>query len=289
MTFSAGFDVGGTNLKAVVLTEGGEVVRRALRPSGPEPLAWRSPLRALCSEFTAEFGPIGRVGIAAPGLVPPSGDGVHWMIGHRSDLVGFDFAAEFPEARVRVANDGRAALWAEACYGAARGVRNAFMLTLGTGVGGAALVDGHLLEGALGRAGHLGHITLDADGPRDIVNTPGSLELAVGNVTIGQRQDRYATTLELIEAARVGEPAAQEVWRTTVRHLAVGIVSLINVLDPEVVVLGGGIAEAGDALFDPLREEMERVEWRPYGRPVRVVKAELGEVAGAVGAAALAL
>jgi glucokinase len=160
------------------------------------------------------------------------------------------------------------------------------LLTLGTGVGGALMVDGRLLRGHLGRAGHLGHVSLDVDGPPDVTNCPGSLEHAIGNVTIAERTGgRFKTTHDLIAASRAGDRLATDVWLQSVRALAAAVASLTNVTDPEVVIIGGGIARAGAALFDPLNEGLDRFEWRPHGRKARVVPAALGEYAGAIGAA----
>jgi glucokinase len=188
--------------------------------------------------------------------------------------------------RVPVVNDAQAALLGEVWQGAARGSRNVMLLTLGTGVGGALMVDGRLLRGAVGRAGHLGHVSLEPDGPGDIVNTPGSLEDMIGNCTVERRTGgRFKSTHDLIAAHLAGDADASRVWLRSVHALAVAVASLINVADPEVVIIGGGIARAGPALFDPLNAGLDRFEWRPHGRRARVVPAALGEYAGAIGAA----
>jgi glucokinase len=174
--------------------------------------------------------------------------------------------------------------------GAAQGLENVFMLTLGTGVGGAAIVEGRLLRGHLGRAGHLGHITLDSRARNDDVGTPGSLEMAIGNKTLlGRSHGRYTSTETLVQHARTGDPEAIGLWLESVRGLAVGINSLINVLDPAAVILGGGIAQAGPDLFDRLEEILDGHEWRPKGARVRILPAALGELAGAYGAARQAI
>jgi glucokinase len=148
------------------------------------------------------------------------------------------------------------------------------------------VVDGVLLRGHLGRAGHLGHISLDPAGAPDIVNTPGSLEDAIGDATVLERSDgRYASTRDLVAAASRGDPHARAVWTQSVQALGAGIASLINVLDPEVVVIGGGIAKAGPRLFRPLAMFLKQFEWRPGGHHARIVPALLGERAGAFGAA----
>jgi len=187
---------------------------------------------------------------------------------------------------VPVLNDAHAALLGEAWVGAAAGYRNVVLLTLGTGVGGAILADGRLFKGHIGRAGHLGHISLNPDGPPDIVGTPGSLEQTIGNSTLPVRSGgRFSSTRQLVEAHLKGDAEATDVWLRSLYNLAAGITSIINALDPEVIILGGGIAQAGPALFEPLARFVERVEWRPQGESVRIIPAALGDLAGTLGAA----
>jgi uncharacterized phosphosugar-binding protein len=207
------------------------------------------------------------------------------MPGRLRGLEGFDWARALG-APVAVLNDSHAALLGEAWKGAAAGGRDVVLLTLGTGVGGAVLTGGRLLTGHLGRGGHLGHLSLDPDGPPDVTGMPGSLEGAIGNCTLAQRSGgHFRDTRELVEAHRRGDARATAVWLESVRRLACGVASIVNAVDPEVVVLGGGIALAGEALFGPLARFLDGVEWRPGGRRVRVVPAVLGDHAGALGAA----
>jgi glucokinase len=148
------------------------------------------------------------------------------------------------------------------------------------------MVDGRLLRGHLGRAGHLGHICLDIDGEPDIVNVPGSLEVMIGNYSIGSRSGgRFGNTHEVVEAYRRGDAEAKVVWERSIEALACGVVSVVNVLDPEVVIVGGGISVAGEALFGPLERRVRELEWSLEGEHVRIVPAGLGEFAGAMGAA----
>jgi glucokinase len=159
------------------------------------------------------------------------------------------------------------------------------MITLGTGVGGAIWSGGRLMKGKIGRAGHLGHLSVDSNAPCDDFNTPGSLEDAIGNQTIGLRgEGRYATTHALLDAYATGDEHAKRVWLTSVRHLAAAIASLINVLDPELIILGGGIATgAKDLLFKPLQQALDDFEWRPGGQQARLAPAMLGDRAGCLG------
>jgi glucokinase len=202
-------------------------------------------------------------------------------------LEGFDWGAWLDRpGRLPVLNDAHAALVGEAWQGAARGCRHAVMLTLGTGVGGAAIVDGQLLRGVSGRAGHLGHISLDPRGASGILRTPGALEELIGECSLPARtQGRFTTTRDLLAAATSGDLEAHGAWMASVRALACAVASFINVFDPEVVILGGGVTDAGDHLWTPLRRELDEIEWRPGGQQVPIVRAELGGWAGAYGAA----
>jgi glucokinase len=292
MNVIAGLDIGGTQIKAGAFDESGRLLASALTPG--EALcgdSWRQSVRDALAILEKEAGcRIERAGIAAPGLAAKDGRSIRNMPGRLNGLAGLDWT-EFLQRRqpVPVLNDAHAALLGEVWCGAARGVRDCFMLTLGTGVGGAALCHGRLLTGHLGRAGHFGHISLDPDGSPGITGTPGSLEDAIGNHTVAQRTaGRFQSTRELLAAAETGDAVAAAAWDKSVRALAAAIASLINVLDPEVVILGGGIMAAHEKLLLPLSAWLDRMEWRPLDTPVRILPATLGEIAGACGAAACA-
>jgi glucokinase len=244
-----GLDLGGSRLKAIALTpEGKELARETTPTHGPD---WQANVLACVVGILQKLGrPLG-IGAAAPGLAAGDERSITHMPGRLPGLEGLDWTTFLGSPTpVPVLNDAHAALLGEVWLGAAKGAENVFLLTLGTGVGGAAICDGRLLRGHLGRAGHLGHITVDSAGPPDIVNTPGSLEDAVSNHSLGVRTEGlYTMTSDLIVDVKRGLPAAQAVWNRTINDLAAGLVSLINVLDPELILLGGGIAEAGDILL----------------------------------------
>ena len=285
---AVGIDVGATNIKIVAVTETGEIVYQAQEPTDETAFAWAERIQQQLQRIEAQQNaPATRIGIAAPGLVAPDGRSIAWMQGRMAAVQGLDWTTYLhSEQIIPVLNDAHAALLGEAWIGAAAGSRNVIMLTLGTGVGGGALVDGQLLRGHIGRAGHLGHICLNPNAPLDIVATPGSLEDAIGDCTIIQRTNgRFISTAQLTQAVQSGDREAEHIWQRSVYHLACGLTSLINTLDPEVVIIGGGIAAAGELLFQPLRQHLDRIEWRPTGTQVRLVRAQLGETAGAVGAA----
>ena len=285
-----GIDLGGTQIKGVVVTADGEILRRELRETKDDTngRAWAETIRALADELGRDL----PLGFSAPGLAARDRRSIAHLPGRLHGLEGLDWTGFLDRgALVPISNDAQASLLGEAWLGAARGLHDAILLTLGTGVGGAILADGKLLRGHIGRAGHFGHACLDVDSPhKSIVGTPGALECAIGNYNIRERTGgRFTTTHELIAAFHAGDDFAREVWLKSIRALACALASFINIIDPEAVILGGGIAQAGDALFEPLRKELAKIEWRPAGHSVRLVPAALGEWAGAIGAAREAL
>ena len=289
MEYALGIDLGGTNVKAIAVTTKGRVLAEASVPTGgTNHSRWQNAVRSAAKKIQHQVksAPIW-IGVAAPGLPASDQRSIAYLPGRLPGLEKLDWQKffTFPHA-IPVVNDAQAALLGEVWLGAARRAQNVILLTLGTGVGGAALVDGRLLRGHLGRAGHLGHISLNPDGERDIVNTPGSLEAAMGNCTLLARSGgRFSETEKLVTATLRGDAEARRVWLDSIRALAAALASLINVTDPQTVVIGGGIAQAGPSLFGPLRRQLARFEWRPDGAKVRIVAAKLGDRAGAFGAA----
>ena len=289
MKYAIGLDIGGTNIKALAVTPGGQVLAQVAVPTGDNgKRGWYLNVRRAKDslERVVKRKPTW-IGLAAPGLAAADQASIAFMPGRLPGLEVLVWQKFLKVSHpVPVLNDAHAALLGEVWRGAAQRSQNAILLTLGTGVGGAALVDGRLLRGHLGRAGHLGHISLDPAGAPDIARTPGSLEDAIGDCTVNARSGgRFSSTKKLVAASNEGDAEAQRVWRKSAQALAAGIASLINVLDPEVVVIGGGIAQAGESLFRPLKEHLNDFEWRPGGNKARVVPAQLGDRAGAFGAA----
>jgi glucokinase len=285
--YAIGFDIGATNIKAVAVSPSGQFLRSDYFESGDATAEWLARVKQHAVEIERSQGKARWIGIAAPGLAAKDGRSIAWMQGRLAGVEGLDWTKHLGrEHLVPVLNDAHAALLGELWRGAAVGARDAVLLTLGTGVGGAIVCDGRLLRGHLGRAGHLGHLSLDPAGSPDIVGAPGSIEDAIGDHTVHRRTGgRFRSTEALVAAHRAGNADASRTWLASVKSLAAAIASIINAVDPEVVILGGGIARAGDALFDPLRRYLDDFEWRPGGEAVRVIPAALGEQAGAIGAA----
>ena len=296
MGLGIGIDLGGTRIKGAAFDLGsGERLHRGDRPTldgereSGEP-AFAAEARALKSELESMAGQSAAlIGLSAPGLANHDATAIDYMPGRLDGLEGLDWSGVFDQPTT-VLNDAHAALMGEIWQGAARGMDDVFLLTLGTGVGGAAVVNGQLLRGHLGRAGHLGHIALDFHGSGDICGTPGSLENLVGNHNIAERSSgRFATTHEMIAALEAGDPKARQTWDESMRALAAGIASLVNVLDPEAVLIGGGISRAWEHLEPRVSEWLEKFEWRPGGARVELRRAALGEWAGTYGAAYFAM
>ncbi|MEM8783778.1 MAG: ROK family protein [Planctomycetota bacterium] len=285
-----GLDIGGTAIKAVRIDpETGEVLKQLTEATPDTGEALIATARGMVEALGG-----GKVGVAGPGLADERNRWIAWMRGRMEMLEGLDWSAALGDLSgagggVPVINDAQAATFAEAWIGAAAGRQSAAMLTLGTGVGGALILDGRLVMGRFGRAGCFGHLTLDLDGTPDIVGTPGSLEDLVGNHTVEQRTG-FASTRALAEAAAAGDAEAEKHWARTVYALACGVNTLINAVSPEAVIVGGGIAASGDTLFGPLRAAVAKLEWRPWGQAdaTPILPATLGPWAGAIGAAKFA-
>ncbi len=220
-----------------------------------------------------------------------------------------DVLAERLGLPVAVDNDGNAAMLAEWRWGEARGARHAIMLTLGTGIAGGLLVDGRLVHGARGAAAELGHIIVDADGPPCPGSCPdhGCLEALVSghaigleglrrareapNSALGRALDsgREITGALVTELAHDGDPVAGEVMTLMGERLGLGIVTLVNIFNPEVVVVGGGAIAAGELLLAPAREVVARRALPVNRADVRLVSARFGAESGMLGAACMAL
>jgi len=211
------------------------------------------------------------------------------MPGRMQGLENFAWK-EFLQKPTYVLNDAVAALIAETTLGAAKNKRHVVLLTLGTGVGGAILIDGKPYLGAFSKAGHIGHMVINDEQECDVTGMPGSLEDCIGNCTIEKRsRGRFSSTHDLLIAYKNGDAFARDVWLKSVRQLAIGIASITNILSPEMIVLGGGIAEADEMLFEPLSEFLTQFEWRTGGNKVQLVKAVFGDLAGTIGAASFAM
>jgi glucokinase len=215
-----------------------------------------------------------------------------------------DRIAERLELPASLDNDANCAMAGEWWVGAAQGARHAVTFTLGTGIGGGIVVDGKLLHGASDVAAEVGHITIETNGRRCGCGNDGCLEAyasgpAIARRTIEALEAGAESSLRLVvlndlsqitaqtvyAAAAAGDPLALEVVQETAKYLGVGVANLINILNPEVVVICGGVTQAGDRLFTPLKREVNRRAFRPAVQACRIVPGLLPGTAGVVGAA----
>jgi glucokinase len=302
-----GIDIGGTKLAAGAVGPDGAVLSRARRDTPADDV---DGILAAVGDVVAELAPDGGlpIGVGAAGLVDADGavryaPNLEW-----EDLPLRDVLAERLGVPVTVDNDANVAAWGEFRLGAGREASSSMvMLTIGTGVGGGLVLDGRLVRGASGMAGEMGHMVVDAGGPRCPCGNLGCLEALASGTAIGRtardvlrREDLPVPTAlrdldeltgkSVTAVAREGDEVAVGVLASVGWWLGVGIASLVNVLDPQLVVVGGGAMQAGELLLGPARESAAS---HLLGRSKRslppIAPAALGDDAGVVGAALLAL
>ena len=286
-----GIDLGGTRIKALALDADGNILHQLYKPTNDgDDAVWKNAVAEAVNELKQNISTEKIVvGISAPGLPNNDNTAIAFMPGRLQGLENFLWK-DFLQMPTYVLNDAVSALMAEARLGAAKHKKNVVMITLGTGVGGAILINGKPYQGAFNKAGHVGHIVINDEGEPDVTGMPGSLEDAIGNVTVERRSNgKFASTQQMLDAMRAGDEFAKNVWHTSVRKLAIGIASVTNLLSPETIILGGGITEAGKDLFEPLEEYLTKYEWRAGGNKVQIIKAAFGDLSGAAGAACFAL
>jgi len=303
-----GVDLGGTKLLAGSVDAELRVHHRAYRLSRRDAVV-ETIVEAVQEAREAAQREIRAVGVGVPCLVVP-GSGVAMACNHFPlvDVPLRDLLAERLGLPVVVENDATAALIAEWRYGAARGARNVVMLTIGTGVGGGVVADGQIVRGATGAAAELGHIVIDESGPPCPGNCPnrGCLEAFVSGPALALEgraravaysdsglgralaAGREITGPLVTELAHDGDDAARAAIAVLGRHLGVGITSLVNVFNPEAVVVGGGLVAAGDLLLAPARQVVAERALPTARDQVRIVPARFGHESGMLGAAALA-
>jgi glucokinase len=289
-------DIGGTRVKSGLVSADGQVLSQHAEPTPSSLAAMRAWMRKIATVIPSTG--IAGVGIGCKGIINPSSTLVESLPGTLHFLEGHKLSSFLPpRLRVEADNDARVAMAGELQWGAAKGRSNALMLTLGTGVGGAVLAEGRLLRGASGIAGHVGHLTVDADGPPCICGNRGCLETyfsapAIEAAAQASVRRGVATTLkdnstcqQIFAAAAAGDMVAKIVITEAIKKLGGAIAGLIHLLDPEVIILGGQITEAGAQLLKPLRAEFG---WRTKTLLRRSVPVLLPKVtSGLAGAAAL--
>lgn len=302
-------DIGGTKLAVAVVTRNGQahglVVEPTRRDEGPGIIIRRLFDMGRRAIAASGFEAVAAVGISCGGPLD-SRAGVLLNPLHLPgwiDIPIVDLArAEFGVPAV-LANDASVAALAEYRYGAGRGTDTLLYLTISTGVGGGAVINGRLHAGAAGNGGEFGHILVEPGGRRCLCGRLGCLEVYASGSSIATRareavessggRSALAALPEIraehvAAAAAEGDPVALAVWEETTTLLAAGITDLVNILEPDMVILGGGVTRAGAALLDPIRTAVLRDAMAPAAAAVRLERAELGDIVCVVGAAAMA-
>lgn len=293
----AGVDVGGTRIKAALVTPAYETLSAVTTPTpkditadiGAVVHATVTDLLARAAQHDRPARLVG-CGVVVPGLVDETrGVGAYSVnLGWR-DLPIRDPVASLLGVPTVVGHDVRAGLLAETRLGAARGARHALFLPVGTGIASALLLDGAVVT-ADGRAGELGHLVIDPAGPACGCGATGCLEVIASAAAIEReyaaRTGRIVAAEEVAERASAGDPDATAVWARAVAALAQAIVATVTITGVDLVLIGGGLAESGAALLDPLRADV--ASRLTFQRPPRLVQAALGNLAGCLGAACLA-
>jgi glucokinase len=305
-----GIDVGGTKIAAGVVAEDGRILERVRVPTPPddEP-AILAALHAVVDELLARDPRVEAIGVGAAGLVERPGGNARWAPHNTYRRLELRrLLHERTGLPTSVDNDANAAAWAEAHFGAGAVSDNLVLVNVGTGIGGGLVLDGRLYHGEHGFAGELGHLIVDPGGDRCACGNRGCLEAMASGSTLG-RLGREAAAADpggrlaalaggpdlvtgevVFAAAAEGDKAALGLFEGVGHWLGVGIASLVTIFDPDLVVVGGGVAATGELLLAPARASFERyVHAREHRDLPPVVPARLGADAGLVGAATLAL
>jgi len=307
----AGIDIGGTNISIAVAETGGEVLSKRKLPTqsslGPFSALDRmsEALEKMLAEEPSNLEAIG-VGSPSPidvrrGLIMSPSNLLEWSEFPIVDLLKDRFGVP-----VKLENDANAAAVGECIYGAGRGHKDIFYLTVSTGIGGGLIINGELYHGVSTAAGEIGHTIIQPDGIECNCGSRGCLETICSGVHIARRtrerlQNGEASILSamvsdtdsitartVVDAVRQGDPLATAIWDETCHFLAIGIANVVTLIAPEIVIVGGGVASAGDLLFVQLRERVPHFVSMVPPDKINIVPAQLGTESGLYGAVAIA-
>lgn len=302
-------DLGGTHIRTAVANAGANLRGRRDEPTpigGPDTVMARIADMADRSARAAgtSVRDLSAAVVASPGPL----DRLHGIIFSPPNMQGWETVPLKDELErrlgipVTVENDANAAALGEFHFGAARGTRNAVYMTISTGIGGGVVADGRLLVGTSGIAGEIGHMTIDRHGPVCGCGNVGCLEASGSGTAIARRFKEAVetgrktslvgetpTAAEIADAAQAGDPLAREIFLDAADAIGTGVANAINLFNPDVVVLGGGVSKIGTLLFDAVEDVAGRRALPSARGSARIVAAELGEDVGLIGALAVAL
>ena len=300
-----GIDLSAPNLRAATISQDGVIGDRREAVNEPDRLV--EQVAQVVTDLRRSNNKIASVGIAIPGLVNRQTDRVV-VSRDLPSTVREDLHAEFMAAtglRVELENDANAAAYGEYKVGAGRGSRDMFYITIGEGIGGAIILDGKLWTGASGFAGEVGHITIDTEGDECECGNTGCLETLASAPNIVRRANERLyrdstsslsklsinkgfTADDIAREARNDDDFSLMMIERTGKYIGTGVASIINLLNIERIVLGGGVMDAGDLILKPIIQEAKRRAFQPCFEATTILAAELGTDAAAIGAAMLA-
>jgi len=302
---SLGIDFGGTSIKFGVVQDGRIITRGNVIPTRQDGDT-TALVQSIVDEILRlrqEYPAIQAVGFGVPGIIDPAAGVVVNLTNvkgwHRIPLCAL--VADQTGLVTNLENDAKAMAYAEWKYGAGHSLPNVICVTLGTGIGGGLILNGRLYRGSTKVAGEIGQTSIDYQGKDFVYGNKGALEAYVGHVHISERakeiyaqagktlSDHDADLPQLAAAAHAGDPLAKQLWDDIGLKLGVGLVNAIWLVNPDRIVLGGGVAKAGDLLFQPIRRTIETRCERTFWEKLEIVPASLGNDAGIIGAATLAL
>ena len=289
-----GFDIGGTNIKAGLFNGDMNFLSKKSFTFQKES-GYRNIIKTMyeisiemLSENNLNKKDVCSIGVASAGEIDIAGG-----IIIRAHNLGFynvpiqeEMSRYFPDIPISLINDADAAALAELKKGALQGYNNAILITIGTGIGGGIIIGGKLYRGGLSHGAEVGHVIVFSDGPLCTCGNRGCIETLCSATWLAKKGQPagYADAKAVIDAAKNEEPVAIEIFNEYIDNFGMAIASLTNLLDPEIIALGGGVSLAGDFLFDPLRKKVEQKSFFKY--PYKITAAQLGNDAGTIGSAA---
>lgn len=311
-----GLDIGGTKISCVIGTRGGQILNRATIPTeverGPGPAIKKAieKIHEILKSSGAELNEVEGMGIGAPGPLDPNSGTIFatpnmpaWNGVCLKEIFGKEF-----EVPIAVDNDANAAALGEKVFGAGKEVNGLFYFTVSTGIGGGLIIDGKIYHGASFDAAEVGHMTILPDGPKCGCGKQGCLEALASGTAIARRAKEKvkdnpgSLILKLVggdlnlinasvvrEAAAKGDILAKEIWEEAGRYLGIGVANVLNLINPQMVIIGGGVAKAGELLFRPMRESAAREAFGRTFESCKIVPSELGDMVGDLGAISLVL
>ncbi len=308
-----GIDIGGTSIKLGLVTGQGRLIEKTSFPTdkkGGREKTLRElerQVKAFAAKARSAGHQVAGVGIGAPGPVDVDRGFVYFFpnVPGWKDTPLVSILSKRLRMPVRLDNDANAMALGEFLFGAGRGVKNGIALTLGTGVGGGIILDGKLFHGPTYSAAEIGHLVINEDGPKCGCGNTGCIETYVGNgyftreierrlakgeksvLSAWIKEGKTLTPLLAKEAWKKGDRFAKKMWADTGTHLGNALVGLVNILNPEKIILGGGIAQNPEILFPHVIETIRKKAFPIAFRSLKVVPARLGTEAGLIGAAAL--